>query len=113
MIRELTVRDNVLHSARCRLPPAWTDAMRKKHVDVILQTLMLSKVAESQIGDETTRGVSGGQRKRVNVAMELAAIPTALFLDEPTSGLDSSSALLLCNTLNTLAKVRKKRRPSP
>lgn len=41
-------------------------------------------MAHSPIGDEVIRGVSGGQRKRVNIGMELAAIPLAIFLDEPT-----------------------------
>lgn len=43
-------------------------------------------VLHTQIGDERNRGISGGQRKRVNIGIELAAVPLALFLDEPTSG---------------------------
>lgn len=60
MHRELTVRDNILHSARIRLPSSWTEAEIQEHVDNVLETLNLSHVAYSPIGDETTRGVSGG-----------------------------------------------------
>lgn len=51
------------------------------------------------IGDEETRGISGGQRKRVNVGLELVADPVMLFLDEPTSGLDSTSTRMVVSAL--------------
>lgn len=57
------------------------------------------------IGDETTRGISGGQRKRVNIGLELAGAPLALFLDEPTSGLDSTAALNVCEILKRLTRL--------
>ncbi|CAE8655752.1 unnamed protein product, partial [Polarella glacialis] len=50
-------------------------------------------------------GLSGGQRKRVNVGIELAASPTVLFLDEPTSGLDSTSSLILVQQLRRMAQL--------
>ena len=51
------------------------------------------------IGDEEVRGISGGQRKRVNVGLELVADPIMLFLDEPTSGLDSTSSKMVISAL--------------
>jgi ABC-type multidrug transport system ATPase subunit len=57
------------------------------------------------IGDEDTRGISGGQRKRVNIGIELCAIPTCIFLDEPTSGLDSTAALEVCDNLRQIAAL--------
>lgn len=87
MYTELTVRENILHSARIRLPSSWSEKDVSSHVDNILLALNLSHVAHSIIGDVTSgAGISGGQRKRVNVAMELAAAPLCLCLDEPTSG---------------------------
>lgn len=73
MHRELTVRENILYSARIRLPRSWSDELVAKYVDSILDVLNLSTVAHTTIGDEVTRGISGGQRKRVNIGMELAA----------------------------------------
>jgi ABC-type multidrug transport system ATPase subunit len=60
---------------------------------------------DSNIGDETTRGISGGQRKRVNIGIELCAIPTCIFLDEPTSGLDSTASLEVCDNLRQIAEL--------
>ncbi|CUE70979.1 ABC transporter, putative [Bodo saltans] len=51
------------------------------------------------------RGISGGQRKRVNIGMEMVALPAILFLDEPTSGLDSSSSMSVCGSLRDTASV--------
>jgi ABC-type multidrug transport system ATPase subunit len=66
--------------------------------------LQLSHVSDSPIGDEAKRGISGGQRKRVNVGMEMVADPSLLFLDEPTSGLDSTTSYDLVFALGALAK---------
>ncbi|KAJ3199805.1 hypothetical protein HDU67_002545, partial [Dinochytrium kinnereticum] len=73
MHRELTVRENILYSARIRLPSSWTEEMTTRHTENVIEALSLAHVKHSPIGDELTRGISGGQRKRVNVGMELAA----------------------------------------
>lgn len=66
MIRELTVRENILYSARMRLPrQGWTDAAIQRHVDAVIDVLGLSECADTLIGDVSSRGVSGGQRKRL------------------------------------------------
>jgi ABC-type multidrug transport system ATPase subunit len=68
--------------------------------------LGLSQVADSIVGDVSRRGVSGGERKRVNIGLELMAKPRALFLDEPTSGLDATSAFLVMGSLKSLAETQ-------
>lgn len=59
------------------------------HADAVISALGLDKVRHSIVGDELSRGLSGGERKRLNIGIELAAAPLVLLLDEPTSGLDS------------------------
>ncbi|KAF0442646.1 putative ATP-dependent permease ADP1 [Gigaspora margarita] len=103
MLRELTVRDILVHSALMRLPSDMDRKLKKQKVIEVIEFLELSHVMESIIGNEEQRGVSGGQRKRVNIGMELVAEPSVLFLDEPTSGLDSATALEVCNLLKKIA----------
>ena len=105
MLRELTVRENILHSARIRLPASWTNQEIEEFTDNVIDALNLSHVAHTRIGDETTRGVSGGQRKRVNIAMELVAAPVCIFLDEPTSGLDSTASLEVVSILEKITEL--------
>lgn len=105
MIRELTAREIIAHSAHTRLPRSWSNAEIESYVDAVLEALGLTAVSSVPVGDEVSRGLSGGQRKRVNIGIELAAAPFALFLDEPTSGLDSTVALSLARTLRSVARV--------
>ncbi|KAJ2998350.1 hypothetical protein HDV02_004565 [Globomyces sp. JEL0801] len=104
MIRELTVRDILMHSARMRLPREMAYPQVKAKVNEIITFLGMSHIANSIIGNEEERGISGGQRKRVNIGMELVAEPSILFLDEPTSGLDSSTAFEVCSNLKQIAR---------
>ena len=103
ILPELTVRENILHSARIRLPSTWTDNEIEHHVDIVINCLQLSHVTDSLVGSTAALGISGGERKRVSIGMELAAAPMALFLDEPTSGLDATAAALIISILKELA----------
>ena len=104
MFEELTVRENILHSARIRLDKSWSWARIDNFVDLIINILNLENCQHTIIGDTVNRGISGGERKRVNIGMELSACPACLFLDEPTSGLDSSSALIVVDILRKLSE---------
>eukprot|EP01128_Nolandella_sp_AFSM9_P012538 TRINITY_DN9377_c0_g1_i1.p1 TRINITY_DN9377_c0_g1~~TRINITY_DN9377_c0_g1_i1.p1 ORF type:complete len:948 (+),score=159.26 TRINITY_DN9377_c0_g1_i1:34-2844(+) len=103
MIRELTVAETLYHSARTRLPSTYSETKVERVVERILSIMGLEELRDSVIGDEDTRGISGGQRKRVNIAMELVAETSILFLDEPTSGLDSTAAVEVLQVLQKLA----------
>ncbi|KAI6897325.1 hypothetical protein KC348_g17757, partial [Hortaea werneckii] len=105
LVPELTIRENILHSARCRLPARWKDKAIQAHVDALIACLQLSHVQDSRVGDVNRPGVSGGQRKRTSIGIELAAAPMAIFLDEPTSGLDASSAASLMRLLKGISRL--------
>ncbi|KAL0451370.1 UNVERIFIED_CONTAM: ABC transporter G family member 28 [Sesamum latifolium] len=95
----LTVEENIWFSANCRLSADLPKADKVLVVERVIESLGLQPVRDSLVGTVEKRGISGGQRKRVNVGLELVMEPSLLFLDEPTSGLDSSSSQLLLRAL--------------
>jgi len=99
---ELTVKETIMLSAKLRLPRSMTDEQKEERVDAIIAELGLTKVQDTYVGNELIRGVSGGERKRVNVGTELVTNPSLVFLDEPTSGLDSFNAQVGCMSFRIL-----------
>ncbi|NWS33279.1 ABCG2 protein, partial [Polioptila caerulea] len=100
----LTVRENLKFSAALRLPKSVKEREKNERVNQIIKELGLSKVADSKVGTQFTRGVSGGERKRTNIGMELITDPAILFLDEPTTGLDASTANAVLLLLKRMSK---------
>uniref|UniRef100_A0ACB8E9E1 ATP-binding cassette sub- G member 2 n=1 Tax=Sphaerodactylus townsendi TaxID=933632 RepID=A0ACB8E9E1_9SAUR len=88
----LTVRENLEFSAALRLPSSMSSEEKKGRVDQVIVELDLTKVENAKVGTQLTRGISGGEKKRVCIGLELITHPPILFLDEPTTGLDSSTA---------------------
>jgi ABC-type multidrug transport system ATPase subunit len=102
MHSELTVVEAIMFSSLLKNKSSVSHSMRFKMVDEVIAVLGLEKCRNSVIGDQETRGVSGGQRKRVSIALEIVANPSICFLDEPTSGLDSTTSIELINTLKKM-----------
>eukprot|EP00736_Rhodelphis_marinus_P011077 Rmarinus@m.24838 len=99
----LTVRETILMAAILRLPADVPTEQKHAQVEKLISELGLSKVADSIVGDEMQRGLSGGEKKRTTIAVELIANPSLLFLDEPTTGLDSFQAYNVMEALQRLA----------
>ncbi|CAF3785379.1 unnamed protein product [Rotaria socialis] len=99
----LTVEETLMYTAELRLPRTFTNEQRKQRVDEILDELGLTHTRHDVIGVQSKRGISGSERKRVCVGMQLLNRPQLLFLDEPTTGLDSVTALDLLYILHALA----------
>jgi ATP-binding cassette subfamily G (WHITE) protein 2 len=76
-----------MFSANVRLPNDVSDDERRERVTKIIRDLGLESCADTRMGTEFLRGVSGGERKRTCIGMELVLSPKILFLDEPTTGL--------------------------
>lgn len=98
LIEDLTVRQNLYYAARLSFPK-YNDREIGTLVDKTLADLELGPLADKPVGAVHERFISGGERKRVNMALELLRKPAVMFLDEPTSGLSSRDSLSLIDLL--------------
>lgn len=106
-LREMTVYELISHSARWRLPTSLSAAKIAARVEEVLDQLQLQHLRDVQVGGGQQGGssLSPGDKKKVNIALELVAGPNVLFLDEPTTGIDSSSALNVATIVRNLART--------
>lgn len=104
LFKNLTVKETLTYAAKLRLPSNITLSEKEIKVDKLISELGLRNCQDTRIGDASNRGVSGGERKRVSIGVELITEPDILFLDEPTSGLDAFTAVNIISTVSNLAK---------
>ncbi|KAJ1844670.1 hypothetical protein LPJ70_002849, partial [Coemansia sp. RSA 2708] len=101
----LTVQETLAYASKLRLPNKhYSAADKTERVNTVIQQLRLEAARNTRIGDAKTRGVSGGERKRVSIGTELLTDPRLLFLDEPTSGLDSNSSELVVELVKSISQ---------
>jgi ABC-type multidrug transport system ATPase subunit len=93
----------LLLSAHFFLSDSVTLEQKEALISSVISELGLGKTRDTIIGDEQTRGISGGERKRAAIAVQLIADPAVLFLDEPTSGLDSFQAQAVMESMKSMA----------
>jgi len=98
LIEELTVFQNLYYNARLCIND-FSDEKILEAVNNVLDDLDLSEIRNLKVGNPLKKIISGGQRKRVNIALELIREPSVLFVDEPTSGLSSLDSEAVMNLL--------------
>jgi ABC-type multidrug transport system ATPase subunit len=87
----MTALESFWFTANLKLSMSMSE--KQKRINTLIKDLGLNKCKDTKIGTALVRGVSGGERKRVSIGVELLTDPSLLFLDEPTTGLDSSTSM--------------------
>ncbi|KAG6546146.1 hypothetical protein Mapa_012180 [Marchantia paleacea] len=103
LLGTLTVKETIYYSAKLRLPSSTTAKDMQCIVKSTIEEVGLQDSINTPIGNWHQRGLSGGEKRRVSIAIALLTRPRLLFLDEPTSGLDSASSFHVVSTLRNLA----------
>lgn len=107
LMATLTVTEAVHYSAQLQLPDSVPPADKRERADRAIKQMGLAAVAGHRIGGRVCKGISGGQRRRVSICVELLASPALVFLDEPTSGLDSAASFHVMSRIAGLARAER------
>ncbi|XP_059648486.1 ABC transporter G family member 1-like [Cornus florida] len=92
LITTLTVREAVYYSAQLQLPNSMSKSEKRDRAEMTIREMGLQDCVNTRIGGWGAKGISGGQKRRVSICIEILTHPKLLFLDEPTSGLDSAAS---------------------
>ncbi|CAI7647703.1 unnamed protein product [Penicillium bialowiezense] len=103
LMPSLTVRESLRFAAGLRLPSWMSREEKNRRAEEILHKMGLKECADNLIGSELIKGISGGEKRRVTIAIQILTDPKVLLLDEPTSGLDAFTAMSIIELLNSLA----------
>eukprot|EP00388_Colpodella_angusta_P039228 GDKK01046755.1.p1 GENE.GDKK01046755.1~~GDKK01046755.1.p1 ORF type:complete len:978 (-),score=280.35 GDKK01046755.1:296-3019(-) len=104
LLPSLTGRQTLRYHAELTMPKTSTPEEREAQVEKVLKMMNLMKCADTCVGSIEKRGMSGGERKRLSMGIELLSNPKVLLLDEPTTGLDSKNAEDVCRVMSLLAE---------
>ncbi|XP_010937386.1 ABC transporter G family member 1 isoform X6 [Elaeis guineensis] len=104
LMTTLTVREAVYYSAQLQLPDSMTKSEKKERAEMTIREMGLQEAMNTRIGGQASKGISGGQKRRVSICIEILTRPKLLFLDEPTSGLDSAASYHVMNRIVNLAR---------
>ena len=112
LLAKLTVRETLRFAAGLRLPKHMSKKEKDQRAEQVLQQMGLKDCADSIVGSHTVKGISGGERRRCTIAIQILTDPRILLLDEPTSGLDSFTASSIMERLRERAITGAWRVPS-
>uniref|UniRef100_A0A7N0VM79 ABC transporter domain-containing protein n=2 Tax=Kalanchoe fedtschenkoi TaxID=63787 RepID=A0A7N0VM79_KALFE len=104
LMTTLTVQEAVLYSAHLQLPSTMSDTEKKQRADTTIREMGLQDSMNTRIGGWNVKGLSGGQKRRVSICIEILTCPQLLFLDEPTSGLDSAASFHVMDRIIRMAR---------
>ncbi|KAG5014997.1 hypothetical protein JHK85_021133 [Glycine max] len=104
LLTTLTVGEAVHYSAQLQLPDTMSKEEKKERADFTIREMGLQDAINTRIGGWGVKGISGGQKRRVSICIEILTRPGLLFLDEPTSGLDSAASYYVMKRIATLDK---------
>lgn len=103
LLASLTVRETLRYAAGLRLPKWMSKQQKIQRAEEILLKMGLKDCADNLIGNDLIKGISGGEKRRVTIAVQILTEPRVLLLDEPLSGLDAFTALSIVDVLRGLA----------
>ena len=104
LMTTLTVKEAIYYSAQLQLPDSMSKSQKKERAEITIKEMGLQDCMDTRIGGWTKKGLSGGQKRRVSICIEILTRPKLLFLDEPTSGLDSAASFHVMNRIIKLAR---------
>ncbi|KAH9328183.1 hypothetical protein KI387_000291 [Taxus chinensis] len=104
LMAALTVGEAVFYSAQLELPHSMSTTKKRERAEITIKQMGLHDSINTRIGGLRMKGLSGGQKRRVSIAMEILTQPKLLFLDEPTSGLDNVAAYHVMKRIATLVR---------
>ncbi|XP_022774991.1 ABC transporter G family member 11-like isoform X1 [Durio zibethinus] len=104
LMTTLTVWEAVYYSAQLQLPDSISRSEKKERAEMTIREMGLQDSMDIRIGGWSRKGLSGGQKRRVSICMEILTRPKLLFLDEPTSGLDSAASYHVMSRIVKLAR---------
>ncbi|CAB4283780.1 unnamed protein product [Prunus armeniaca] len=105
LLTTLTVREAAYYSAQLQLPDSMSKVEKKERAEMTIREMGLQDSMDTRIGGWSVKGLSGGQKRRVSICIEILTRPKLLFLDEPTSGLDSAASYHVMNRIVKLAHL--------
>ncbi|XP_061349750.1 ABC transporter G family member 1-like [Gastrolobium bilobum] len=104
ILTTLTVGEAINYSAHLQLPDSMSKSEKKERADFTIREMGLQDAINTRIGGRGSKGLSGGQKRRVSICIEILTHPRLLFLDEPTSGLDSAASYYVMRRISSLNK---------